>query len=213
MAKLTAEQWVEMRVEWEASPRQGTEWLARDYGGTWDISAEAIRKKRIRDEAKGDPWVKPIRMSAVMQRARLLADAMTSDVVPERVGMPSIGVTPAESIEEGAAERPESIEGGPPPAAAPITPLEEVAIDLRSRLIETHRREWRVARGLAVKVIQEAQIARGYNVAKFAKVITEILTAIQAGERKAWGLDADLIDLEGLSNEQLAQLAAGKTPK
>ena len=85
-----------------------------------------------------------------------------------------------------------------------------VAVDLRARLVETHRAEWRAARGLVWAAMAEAQRAEGFEKAKFAKIVTEMLANLQAGERKAWGLDIDLIDLDRLSMEQLERIAAGK---
>lgn len=202
MAKLSTEQWAQLRSDWEASPKQGIEWLSREHGGPWDITAEAIRRKRIKDGEAGDVWAKPVRLGDVVRRARLQADLVTDGAVPGSVP-PVGGIVAAESVERALGV------GAEPGKTAEVDA--EAAVDVRARLIETHRREWRVARGLAVKAIQEAQSAKGFDVAKFAKILTEILTNIQVGERKAWGLDADMLDLNAMTDEQLAALAAGKT--
>lgn len=206
MAKLTNEQWAQLRSDWEASPKQGIEWLSREHGGPWDITAEAIRRKRIKDGEAGEAWAKPVNMGEVARKARLLADAATSSLVPGR--LPPVGnLEPAESIERALGV------GEAPPAQPVGGDTEAAAVDVRSRLIETHRREWRVARGLAVRAVQEAQVAKGFDVARYAKMLTEILTAIQNGERRAWGLDADMLDLGKMTDAQLQAIAEGKAPR
>jgi hypothetical protein len=206
MAKLTSDQWAEIRAEWEASPKQGIEWLSKEHGGPWDITAEALRRKRIRDGLVGQPWTKPVNMGDVVRRARLAADAATADLVePRRSSIPGINAeeTVEAALQVGSQEQ--KTEVG--------ETADGMAVDVRARLIETHRREWRVARGLAVKAIQEAAAAKGFDVAKFAKILTEILTNIQAGERKAWGLDADLLDLDNMTDAQLLAVATGKASR
>lgn len=63
---------------------------------------------------------------------------------------------------------------------------EAEAIDLRARLIQAHRREWREhAREFSVAKMAGGGLA----VARLAKTSAEALLARQRGERLAWGLD------------------------
>lgn len=49
MAALSETEWALLRAEWEADPRQGLTWLVSAGGGRWDISEEAVRRKRSRE--------------------------------------------------------------------------------------------------------------------------------------------------------------------
>jgi hypothetical protein len=82
MAKLTQEQRDEIRTEWATSPpRQDAEWLSREESGKWDISIEALRRKRLRDAANGNPWSKIVNLGELVRRARLNLDLATGDAV------------------------------------------------------------------------------------------------------------------------------------
>lgn len=63
---------------------------------------------------------------------------------------------------------------------------EETAVELRAKVLERHRKEWGIPRGL----VNEAVKARDFNKAKLAKITSETLKLIQDGERKAWGIDS-----------------------
>lgn len=63
---------------------------------------------------------------------------------------------------------------------------DETAVELRAKVLERHRKEWNVPRGL----VNEAVKARDFNKAKLAKITSETLKLIQDGERKAWGIDS-----------------------
>jgi hypothetical protein len=43
--------------------------------------------------------------------------------------------------------------------------------------------------------------------------LTETLGRVQEGERRIWGLDADLMDFESMTEEQLKAVARGRTPR
>lgn len=204
MARLTQDEWIEMRREWEGSPRQGLTWLIKAGGGRWDITEEAVRRKRLAEE-----WTKPVNMGEVVRKARLAADAAT----PTDHGKPAGADALEREGEDGAVAAGLVVGGAPAKKAAGEESAEDIAVDLRTRLIEMHRSEWRVARGLVFKAIKAAEEAKGFDIAKFAKITTEIFHNIQIGERRAWGLDADMLDLGAMSDEQLAAVAAGKQPK
>lgn len=63
---------------------------------------------------------------------------------------------------------------------------DETAVELRAKVLERHRKEWGIPRGL----VNEAVKARDFNKAKLAKITSETLKLIQDGERKAWGIDS-----------------------
>lgn len=71
-----------------------------------------------------------------------------------------------------------------------------VAVDLTSRVLERHRKEWEVPRGL----LGEAVKARDFERAKLAKISAETLTLVQQGERTAHGIKsgdiAPVIEIE-----------------
>jgi hypothetical protein len=204
MARLSNDEWTEMRAEWEASPRQGLTWLIKASGGRWEITEEAIRRRRA-----ADGWQKRGAMADVVKRAREGADRLSA----ARPG----AADPPSPIP--GSEGPEAGVGGAQVGAAPAkneslaVALEDPAADLRMRLIDTHRQEWRAVRQLVYAAMQEGRNASGFDKAKFAKISTEALRNIQEGERRAWSLDADLIDFNALTDEQLTALAAGKVPK
>ncbi|WP_054287280.1 hypothetical protein [Gulbenkiania mobilis] len=60
------------------------------------------------------------------------------------------------------------------------------AVDERAKLIDKHRREWRIVEGL----VGEAVKARDPTAARLAETVARTLQTKQAGERKAWNLDA-----------------------
>jgi hypothetical protein len=82
-------------------------------------------------------------------------------------------------------------------------PAEGIAVDLRTELLERHRREWGAARRLLYRSLVESEKAIGFDVAKFAKITAETIELIQRGEARAWGLDVLIIDFDSLTNAQL----------
>ncbi|RMD61671.1 hypothetical protein D6833_07930 [Candidatus Parcubacteria bacterium] len=63
--------------------------------------------------------------------------------------------------------------------------VEDVAVDLRARLLERHRKEWDGVR----QRVYEALRNDDFEKAKLGKISAESIRIIQDGERKAWGLD------------------------
>ena len=47
MARLTPTQWCSVRAMWEASPNPGLSWMVKAGGGPWDVTAEAIHRRRL----------------------------------------------------------------------------------------------------------------------------------------------------------------------
>ena len=46
MARPTPTQWRSIRTMWEASPNPGLSWMVKAGGGPWDVSTEAIRRRK-----------------------------------------------------------------------------------------------------------------------------------------------------------------------
>lgn len=77
------------------------------------------------------------------------------------------------------------------------------AAEVRAQLIRRHRGEWSGPRQIlysAIKNVAEGDVAEGLERAKMAKIASETLTLVQAGERRAWGLDHQSLgpDAEGV---------------
>lgn len=62
---------------------------------------------------------------------------------------------------------------------------EVTAVEMRTAVLERHRKEWSAPRTISYEAIKE----RNFEKAKLAKITAETLMLIQSGERKAWGMD------------------------
>lgn len=202
MARLTSDQWAEMRAAWEASPKQGIAWLVRKEGGPFDVTEEAVRQRRAREG-----WTKRGHLGSVAERAQIAADGPRLAPPDPELGPPELG--PEESADSGASSAGAEPAGGPElaPGAA-----EKSAVELRAELLQKHREEWKAARALLYRSMRLGRAATGFEAAKFAKISAETLSLIQHGERKAWGLDAAQADLKQLSDEELERIASGRMP-
>lgn len=68
----------------------------------------------------------------------------------------------------------------------PLAASTELSTDLRSKLLMTHRAEWRKHAGL----YSLEDIKANFNIGKSAKITAEMIAIRQKGERAAWGLDS-----------------------
>jgi hypothetical protein len=61
----------------------------------------------------------------------------------------------------------------------------------REALLSRHKEEWKTPRGLAAEAVKlrESNPGKAFERAKMAKIVSESLTLIQAGERRAHGID------------------------
>ncbi len=73
MARLSSDDWAELRAEREASPRRGLTWLLASAGGRWDITEKAMRRKRL---AEG--WSKPQDLINTARLAHAQADVLSA---------------------------------------------------------------------------------------------------------------------------------------
>jgi len=55
MARLTPAEWAAIRAAWQAASRKGTRWLTVAGGGSFTITAEAIRQRRRREGWRKHP--------------------------------------------------------------------------------------------------------------------------------------------------------------
>lgn len=199
MARLTSDQWADLRSQWEASPKQGLAWLVRKEGGPWDVTEEAVRMRR-----KAEGWTKRGALGSVIEKAHLLADAGRAPHDPE-LGDTQLGPHDSGASSDGA-------DGSTEAELGSTEKAEKSAVELRAELIERHRTEWRAARSLLYRSMRIGKTATGFDAAKFSKISAETLSIIQAGERKAWGLDAVSTDLKNYSDEDLERIASGRMP-
>ncbi len=184
MARLTPQQWIAIRRAWELDPRPGTGWLTVRGGGPWDVTTEAIRKRRI---AEG--WRKHRRDPAVEHHAD--------------------GAAGAEGCEIGGFALPPLPNAGDPEAAAFGPPFggaagaDEDAI--RAQVLAQHRRDWQVVRRLL-----DAAVAAGPGRDdRRARNAAETLRLVHRGEASAYALDA-AIDFEALGDAELEAPSKGK---
>ena len=71
--------------------------------------------------------------------------------------------------------------------AQQVEAAEKTAVELRAKLLESHRKEWMSVRA----IVWDAINRRDFERAKLGKITSEAMRIIQEGERKAWGLDLD----------------------
>lgn len=69
----------------------------------------------------------------------------------------------------------------------------DVAANVRAQVLDRHRKEWAAPRNIAYQAIQESKqdVGKAFERAKLAKITSETLTLIQAGECKAFGITAE----------------------
>lgn len=198
MARLTAEQWSEIRAEWEASPKVGVAWLAKESGGRWDVTRQAIHLRRTAER-----WLKRGTLAGLVEKAQLAADVGSS------VSGGSLTGNFTRPLTGSSVKNSEPAPVSPESEAEQSGAAEQIAVDLRAKLIERHRAEW----GLARQLVYDAAKAKDFDRAKLGKITSEALRIVQEGERKAWGLDALNGDVASMTDEQLEQIARGKMPR
>lgn len=166
MSRLSGIDWEAARVKWEADPTVSFADLGRQYG---------IAHTTLSRRAKNEGWRRVATDSAIRVRAQAQADALsvadaaTSDDLPGAVHSETHRRTD---------ERTDQL---------PKTASVDASIDLRAKLVQTHRAEWRKHASLFTL---EA-IAGDFDTGKRAKISAEMLGIRQKGERAAWGLDDD----------------------
>ena len=79
-------------------------------------------------------------------------------------------------------------------------------------LIGTHRRAWRGVRRLGRLLLRKALKDDAPDDVRLTvcKLLHPGTKTIQDAENRVWGLDADLLDRDSMSHEQIKAVAAGK---
>ena len=75
--------------------------------------------------------------------------------------------------------------------AAAVNAIAEPLPNEREALLARHKQEWSTPRGMAAEAVKmrESNPSKAFERAKMAKIVSESLTLIQAGERRAHGID------------------------
>jgi len=74
---------------------------------------------------------------------------------------------------------------------AVLDTVDEVAVDLRAKLIDKHRKDWNVVRTLMSEALtgRKENHKDAFEKAKLAKITAEAMKIAQDSERRAWGID------------------------
>lgn len=219
MARLTKEQWAAIRRSWEYDPDKPTYAEAATRAAE-KFGFEAPPKQRVAEHASADakagqPWQRMgvADMGSVNAAAQRKAD----------------GIEPKPDGPDAKPDAKRDASGRKKPDPAPAMSSLEEAENKRADVIARHRQEW-----IQVGVLRQEALAKrpkkdpvtgapkpgtgsvgeAFEAMKLAKITAEATAIQQAGERKAWGLDIviDPKQLQNLSDEDLAQIAAGKAP-
>src|SRR5690349_4153070 len=90
MARMDDTAWAEARALWEKSPRQGLTWLTREGGGPFDVSAEAIRKRRTKEDWRKVELTADVVEAAHRAADRLAAERLKAGTGPDQVAADSL---------------------------------------------------------------------------------------------------------------------------
>jgi hypothetical protein len=197
MSKLSSAQWANIRAAWQASPRAGFSWLTEAGGGPWPISREGVRLR-----AQREGWTKISVTADMVARAHRAAD---------RAMLARGELAEFACSENPASQAPSAV--APEPSFGSLDEPDGDSDALCDWLVEVHRREWKAARRLVHAAMRQAELATGLEKARFTKLVVEALRLIQIEERASYGLDARMIDYDGLTDMQLQSLAAGRRPR
>lgn len=198
MPRLSRSVWAEVRLAWEVSPRPGLAWLTAAGGGPWLVTEEAIRLRR-----RAEGWTKRGGLPSVAREAYRIADRAAAC----GLAGPELGPQLGPGGDKKAEAQPDIGE----PAFAGWA--EHAATLLRAALVVRHRAEWGMVRRLVHEALREASGMQGFEKAKIAKITAEVLRILQEGERRAWGLDAELMNMERMSDAELEAVAEGRVPR
>jgi len=202
MARLTQDEWVEVRREWESSPRQNLLWLTAEGGGRWNITEEAVRRRRA-----GEAWQKNGDAAVLAHAARPAVDDLVARrEVARAAESPNDEETDEIGTEPKVGFHPSKVGGQTEKKADPTLPdSTDPEAAIRAEILDIQRREWKTTRALIWGLVQSVRDDKDGKKApledrlKVARVVPWALQFIHDGERRTWGLDADLIDYESLT--------------
>lgn len=218
---VTPEQWAAIRHSWEYDPDKPTYLQAAERAAK-KHAFTAPSKSTVADRADREKWERKGSMAGVNAAAQRKADTLGDG--------PVVGGQP-DGPDAASDGKPDT--SGPKKAGAAASPSDpklaqsarEDAEDLRASVLHRHREEWKQVAGLRQEalikrprmvngVLVPGDVAKAFEAAKLAKITAEMTLIQQTGERKAWGLDVviDPDQLKNLSDDDLANIAAGKAP-
>lgn len=114
-----------------------------------------------------------------------VVDAVTTDNLPPPVqpqGPQALSVVEALPEVQAAATRSDTVPSTPEERS---TARRDASVEIVATVLDRHRREWSAARALSIEAIRD----RNFDKAKLAKITAETIGIIQAGERKAYGIE------------------------
>lgn len=162
---VSVDEWKVLRAAWEAD-------RSLSFGDIANMTDGRITRQAVTKRAKKEVWtrVDPNAPEVVKAIAKVVADKAAANPIDS--GEPEV-LPP---------------EGQPDPPGVPSPLAEAVAIEARAAVVDRHRREWGAVRNRLYQGLQQNKFDR----LKEAKISAETMSIMQAGERKAWGLDKPL---------------------
>ena len=182
----TDAEWAHVRRLWETTPRM----TYGDVGRLLGVSRQAAAQRGAKEG-----WVKEADLSAISRKAHAQADA--GSPAPAGLHAPKDAVV-ASSLQQLRSDpkfrqqlqdelRQAARQAADEVVKQQVEAAEKTAVELRAKLLESHRKEWMSVRA----IVWDAINRRDFERAKLGKITSEAMRIIQKGERKAWGLDLD----------------------
>jgi hypothetical protein len=174
---ISDEQWEVARLQWESDPMVTFADIAEELG----TSRQAVQLR-----SKRKSWQRRLDLAAVAEKAHAAADSkFTHFAVDGPESTAPVYSGPAEIAGRAPIARalPEVPRDVPADKAAAV--MERAAVDQRSEVLTTHRKELVAVRNQVYTAMKSTDI----DAAKRAKILAEGMKVLHEGERKAWGLD------------------------
>lgn len=150
------------RALYESRPGATIDEVAKEIG----TPASTVRNWKAADTKAGLPWKPaPLRTPHLSGRAAEIANS-------HAMRLAELGPAAADEQVQREAE---------------VATADQVAAEMRARVIQRHRAEWSGPRKIAYQAMQECSLDK----ARLAKIMAETLQMIQAGERRSWGLNSE----------------------
>lgn len=186
MARQTKEEWQAIRTVWEYDTDEPSLVEAAARAATKHGFSVNVTRQMLSFKSKAEEWERKGTMVGIVQAAHRKADAM------------------------------EPFQGDEPPDLKRIEAARVESEDKRAKVLARHRAEWEQV----VKLRQEALAVRkenpdeAFNRSRLAKITAEITMIQQGGERKAWALDENLVnivDIRSKTDDELRAIALGRS--
>jgi hypothetical protein len=163
------------RALYEGNPGATCLTVATEMGCTWPT----VKRWKAESGQAGNPW-KPCARTVPDLAGRAAALANSFNTKMSELGKPlSDDVAVAEASRELSLDH---------------------AVSVRAGVLDRHRKEWAAPRRLAYTALQKGhagQVSEAFEVAKLAKITSETLQIIQAGECRAFGMNHDARGADG----------------